>query len=74
MVRLNLPHLRSGDVAVIECVAATNGTAKRLADLGFMRGALVEMVRPGAPCIVRINEMCVGLGRDHQASIELSAI
>jgi Fe2+ transport system protein FeoA len=72
VVRLNVPNLRSGEVAVVERIAAANSAAKRLADLGFIQGARLEMVRPGVPCIVRINETCVGLGRDHQTSIELS--
>ena len=67
----DLPSLRPGEVGMVKRVVATNGAAKRLADLGFVRGARLEMVRPGVPCIVRINETCVGLGRDHQTSIEL---
>ena len=43
--------------------------AKRLADMGFVRGALVEMIRTGKPCLVRIGSTCVGLGADHQRSI-----
>lgn len=71
MVRSNLPSLKSGDTAVVKRVAAANGTAKRLADLGFVQGARLKMVRPGQPCIVRIEDTHVGLGRGHQTAIEL---
>lgn len=39
--------------------------------MGFVRGASVEMIRPGKPCIVKINGICVGLGKQHQESILL---
>ena len=63
--------LGPGDVGVIRRIASGESGAKRLADMGFVRGVRVEMVRPGTPCIVRIDGQCVGLGRRHQDSIEL---
>ena len=63
--------LEAGDVGVIDCIKTGATHAKRLADLGFVRGARVEMVRPGAPCILRIAGQCYGLGRGHQDSIAL---
>ena len=68
----SLGVLKAGDVRVIDHIAAAQGAAKRLADMGFVRGARLEMVRPGAPCIVRIDSTCVGLGQGHQTSILLS--
>ena len=68
-----LPNLKAGDAGIVERIAADRGAAKRLADLGFVHGARLEMVRPGAPCIVRIGGTCVGLGRLHQASIQLTS-
>ena len=67
----NAMSLRAGEVGVIRRISAANGSAKRLADMGFVRGAGLEMIRPGEPCIVRIDGLCVGLGREHQDSIEL---
>lgn len=64
-----LSSLKSGEAAVIVSIAASQTSAKRLADMGFVRGALVEMVRTGKPCVVRIGSTCVGLGADHQRSI-----
>ena len=66
-----LSMLRAGDVGVVSAVSAGNGAAKRLADMGFVRGVCLEMIRPGLPCIVRIGEVFVGLGEAHQRSIEL---
>jgi Fe2+ transport system protein FeoA len=64
-----LSSLRTGEAAAIVSIAASQASAKRLADMGFVRGALVEMIRTGKPCLVRIGSTCVGLGADHQRSI-----
>ena len=58
-----------GETAAIMSIAATQTAAKRLADMGFVRGAVVEMIRPGKPCLVRISGTCVGLGVEHQRNI-----
>ena len=64
-----LSSLRTGEAAAIVSIAASQASAKRRADMGFVRGALVEMIRTGRPCLVRIGATCVGLGADHQRSI-----
>jgi len=64
-----LSNLKMGEAAAIVSIAASQASAKRLADMGFVRGALVEMIRTGKPCLVRIGSTCVGLGADHQHSI-----
>jgi len=66
-----LPTLRAGQTGVVDRVNAGQSLAKRLADLGFVRGARLEMIRPGIPCIVAIEGVRVGLGLAHQASILL---
>ncbi len=68
----SLMALNAGESGTVLGISGTQIAAKRLADMGFIRGARLEMVRPGRPCIVRIDGMCVGLGAAHQASIELS--
>lgn len=68
-----LPELPRGGSGLVARIHATNGAAKRLADMGFVRGALVEVLVRGTPCIVRIDGRRVGLGRAHQDSIELQA-
>lgn len=64
-----LSGLKTGETAAIVSIAASQASAKRLADMGFVRGATVEMIRTGRPCLVRIGATCVGLGADHQRSI-----
>ena len=67
-----LPMLEAGDVALVAGISGAQVAAKRLADMGFVRGAEIEMVCPGSPCIVRIDSACVGLGAAHQHSIQLA--
>lgn len=74
MSQTGLEALKTGDVGVINRIRATRPASKRLADMGFIQGAALEMVRAGFPCIVRIGGVCVGLGAAHQASIELGVL
>jgi Fe2+ transport system protein FeoA len=67
-----LPTLEVGNVATIAGVSGSMRATKRLADMGFVQGARIEMIRPGLPCIVRISGICVGLGADYQQSIQLA--
>ena len=69
MTGFALSGLKAGEVAFVDRIASANGATKRLADMGFVRGARLEMLRPGAPCIVRLNGVCVGLGQAYQTSI-----
>jgi len=64
-----LRELRSGEVAFVERVQANEASAKRLADMGFIHGARLEMLRPGRPCIIRVEDTYVGLGEPFQRSI-----
>ena len=64
-----LSAMKSGESATVVSIAASQASAKRLADMGFVCGTVVEMLRPGRPCLVRIGATCVGLGIDHQRSI-----
>lgn len=70
-MNMTLPSLKTGEVGRVECVKSASSSAKRLADLGFVSGARLEMLRPGSPCIVRIEGVCMGLGLAHQACIQL---
>jgi len=64
--------MRRGDLASMSCIESSAVAAKRLADLGFISGARIEMVRPGSPCIVRIDDgTCIGLGAEHQRRIRI---
>ena len=69
-----LRFLKAGETAVIAKIQTSETATKRLADIGFVRGARVMMVRSGRPCIVKINHINVGLGVMHQESILLNGI
>ena len=69
MAEITLDQLLPGAVAEVCCVSGARVSAKRLSDMGFVRGVRVEMIRPGRPCIVRIGGVRVGLGKENQASI-----
>ncbi len=69
-----LPMLDAGEEATIAGIIGSGVGTKRLADLGFVRGTQIRMVRPGTPCIVRIEGACMGLGAAHQESIRLRRI
>jgi Fe2+ transport system protein FeoA len=70
----SLSDLSTGETGTIACVDAEPVEARRLADLGFIRGAKVELVRRGRPCIVRTERLSFGLGIDHQRSIILDHV
>lgn len=61
--------LRAAESSTIVGVTAAQRSAKRLADMGFVSGARIEMIRPGNPCLVRIGGTCVGLGTANQRCI-----
>lgn len=71
MSQHTLPRLGAGDRGTIDRIARLSGSAKQLADMGFVRGARIEMIRPGRPCIVQIDGTRVGLGRLFQDNILL---
>lgn len=72
--RCRLRSLRISEVAVVAGVEATQVAAKRLADMGFTPGVRVEMLRPGRPCLVRLNGTCMGVGARYQKSILLTIV
>ena len=68
-----LRNLGLGKHGAVVGVSATNSSAKRLADMGFVSGARIEMIRTGNPCLVRIGGTCVGLGSANQDCILIAA-
>lgn len=72
MEPMNVRTLSRGEIGIISEITAPFLAAKRLADMGFVRGTRLEMIRPGSPCIVRLGGSCfVGLGRSYQIGIQL---
>lgn len=66
---MRLPQLKPGNRATIDAIQEQGMLAKRLADLGFVRGAEVVMIKRGSPCIVNIQGRSVGLGAAGQRRI-----
>lgn len=50
-----LRTLRAGDSARVERVAAGGSLIRRLREMGLHDGAELRMVRPGSPCIIRLD-------------------
>ncbi len=69
MPERTLRELFAGKPATIVGVTNSGSSAKRLADMGFVSGARIEMVRPGDPCLIRLGHTNIGLGRFHQECI-----
>ena len=55
-----LAYLHAGESARVGQLLGPAEEVRRLQELGFHGGATVEMVTPGAPCIVRLggNKLC----------------
>lgn len=50
-----ISYLRAGQIAEVNEVVGPLEQVRRLAELGLRRGARLELVRAGSPCIVRID-------------------
>ena len=72
MLKPALSALKAGQSATVQSVVATAGS-KQLADMGFFAGAKVMMIRPGAPCIVRVGRSRVAIGESYQNMIGVIA-
>ena len=67
--QISVRGLKTGRSGVIVGINAEHLYAKRLADMGFVTGAKVRMIRRGNPCIVGIGGTFVGLGAANQACV-----
>ncbi len=56
-----LALLRSGQQATVQSLVGSMELVRHLNELGIHEGSLLEMVRPGPTCILRINgtKLCV---------------
>jgi len=56
-----LAVLRSGEVAEIHQVVGSAEHVRRLEELGLRSGSMLEMVRSGSPCIIRVggSKLCI---------------
>lgn len=71
-LRHTVRHLRAGHMGIITGIIAEHLSAKRLADMGFVTGARIRMIRSGDPCIVGIGGTFVGLGAGMQDCVLVS--
>ncbi|MFV1964428.1 MAG: ferrous iron transport protein A [Pirellulaceae bacterium] len=53
---ISLHRLARGQFGTINRLDGTADQVHRIQELGLRSGVRVEMVQPGSPCIVRINE------------------
>lgn len=66
-----LRDLKKGMCARVRDVTMNRPEARRLIDLGFINGAAVTMLRPGATCIVRLGTTRLGLCSELQNCVRL---
>lgn len=69
IARESVRSLKAGRSSTIVGIAAEHLSAKRLADMGFVTGVRVKMIRRGNPCIVGIGGTFVGLGAANQICV-----
>lgn len=69
LTKQTVASLRAGRSARVVGIHAEHLSAKRLADMGFVSGANVRMIRRGNPCIVGIGGTFVGLGAANQRCV-----
>ena len=71
---MTVGQMSPGSSSTIVGIAAEHAFAKRLADMGFIAGARVKMIRRGNPCIVGIGGTFVGLGTANQTCVLVERI
>ncbi|MFH0981446.1 MAG: FeoA family protein [Planctomycetota bacterium] len=71
---ISLRALRAGDQGLVTGIHEASVSARRLAEFGLIRGATVEMIRAGAPCIIRIEHTRLSMGAALQDGVLLSRL
>ncbi len=64
-----LHRLSMGHSACVEHVTGETAVVHRLKELGFRDGAVVEMVRTGGTCIVRLDGRKLGFRADDAVNV-----
>jgi Fe2+ transport system protein FeoA len=56
-----LSLLSTGEQASVQTVAGNPEHIRRLRELGFHEGALVQVIQSGSPCIIRLDnsKLCI---------------
>ncbi|MCK4658956.1 MAG: ferrous iron transport protein A [Phycisphaerae bacterium] len=71
---VSLRSLRAGDAGLVTALRDSSSAARRLAEFGVIRGTTLEVLRAGAPCIVRVDHTRLSLGASLQDGILLSPL
>ena len=66
---LPLHLLEAGQTGTVTDVVGTSGLVVRLEEMGLHRGARVNMIRPGSPCILEINHQRYSLRIDEDSMV-----
>lgn len=69
-----LSALRTGEIGQVHSVAGASEFVRRLAELGLSSGVEIEMVRPGATCILRINNSKICVRGDDMLRVMISPL
>jgi ferrous iron transport protein A len=67
-----LTMLRRGEVANVQQLVGAPESVRRLHELGVRSGALIEIVRGGSPCIIRIEGTTLCFRDDEQVKVLVS--
>lgn len=71
---VSLRSMRAGDVGLVTALRDAHAGARRLAEFGLIPGTKVEMIRAGAPCIVRIDHTRLSMGASLQDGVLLTPL
>ena len=71
---VTLRSMRAGDVGLVTALHSCGAAARRLAEFGLIRGTMVEVIRSGSPCIVRIDHTRLSMGASLQEGVDLSPL
>lgn len=62
-------QLTAGASAVVAAVLGGAELVHRLHEMGLRHGARIEMVQPGSPCIVKLDQQKLGFRSDDLLSV-----
>ncbi len=71
---LSLRSMQAGEIGLITALRDSSPSVRRLGEFGLIRGATVEMIRAGAPCIVRVDHTRLSLGAALQEGVLISPL
>jgi len=65
--------LFAGQRALVEEVVGNSNDVRRLHEIGLCRGAPVEMIQPGTPCVIRLGDNKLCFRHDDMMSVMVRA-